>query len=181
MKDSTKNLILSFGDKEGVSTTAYVAIVEIVTNELGTPAAQRLVEFLSQSPDGRYKFLSNVNPQGLLYEMEPNKTITLPVGNIVLNVDQAYPGAGTIQSSLKEDCPYCQEPGCNFGCEASKTLRERENPHVAGAVQSRLFFNACIDGIEAMILGCACAGIDVETPAFLEAIETAIQGATNNA
>ena len=42
-------------------------------------------------------------------------------------------------------------------------------------------YNATIDGIEAMILACACAGVDVTTPAFLEAIETAVEGAANNA
>lgn len=34
-----------------------------------------------------------------------------------------------------------------------------------------------LDGIESMILGCACAGIDISQPAFLEAIETAVQSA----
>jgi hypothetical protein len=34
--------------------------------------------------------------------------------------------------------------------------------------------------IESMILACAIAGIDVETPAFLEAIETALEAAGNH-
>ena len=41
-------------------------------------------------------------------------------------------------------------------------------------------YNAAMDGIESMILACACAGIDIESPAFIEAIETAVEGCANN-
>ena len=42
-------------------------------------------------------------------------------------------------------------------------------------------WNAVVDGIEALILGHACAGIDITTPAYLEGIESALDGAANNA
>jgi hypothetical protein len=35
-------------------------------------------------------------------------------------------------------------------------------------------YNAAIDGLEALILAHACAGVDVESPAYLEGIETAV-------
>ncbi len=36
------------------------------------------------------------------------------------------------------------------------------------------------DVIESFILACACAGVDVESPAFLEAVETTIDAVTNH-
>ena len=39
--------------------------------------------------------------------------------------------------------------------------------------------NARCDGLESLILACACAGIDVELPAFQEAIETAVDAIGN--
>jgi len=41
-------------------------------------------------------------------------------------------------------------------------------------------YNAAMDGIESMILGHAQAGIDISTPAYIEGIETAVQGCANN-
>ena len=35
-------------------------------------------------------------------------------------------------------------------------------------------------GIENMILAAACAGLDIQSPAFLEAIETAVDACTEN-
>jgi hypothetical protein len=57
----------------------------------------------------------------------------------------------------------------------------------SGTITSDLYeqdddaWNATVDGIEALILGHACAGIDISTPAYLEGVESAIQGAANNA
>ena len=41
-------------------------------------------------------------------------------------------------------------------------------------------FNAAMDGIESMILGHACAGVDVQSPAYLEGIETAVEACGNH-
>tara|TARA_B100000446_G_scaffold184352_1_gene206210 strand:- start:77810 stop:78388 length:579 start_codon:yes stop_codon:yes gene_type:complete len=41
-------------------------------------------------------------------------------------------------------------------------------------------YDAVIDGIESMILAHAIAGIDVNSPSYLEGIETAVLGAANN-
>jgi hypothetical protein len=40
-------------------------------------------------------------------------------------------------------------------------------------------YEAAIDGIESMILAHACAGVDIESPAYVEGIEAAIQEAGN--
>lgn len=41
-------------------------------------------------------------------------------------------------------------------------------------------YNNAMDGIESMILAHACAGIDIETPAYIEGIETAVQSCADN-
>lgn len=41
-------------------------------------------------------------------------------------------------------------------------------------------YNHAIDGLESLILAHACAGIDIESPAYLEGIETAVDAITNN-
>jgi len=40
-------------------------------------------------------------------------------------------------------------------------------------------YNDRVDGMEALILACACSGIDVASPAFVEAIETAYDAVSN--
>lgn len=41
-------------------------------------------------------------------------------------------------------------------------------------------YNAAMDGIESMILGHAIAGIDIESPAYIEGIEAAVNACCNN-
>ena len=41
-------------------------------------------------------------------------------------------------------------------------------------------FNAAIDGLEALILAHACAGVDIASPAYIEGIETAVDAIGNN-
>lgn len=41
-------------------------------------------------------------------------------------------------------------------------------------------FNAAMDGIESMILAHACAGIDIESPAYIEGIDTAVNACGEN-
>jgi hypothetical protein len=41
-------------------------------------------------------------------------------------------------------------------------------------------YNAAIDGLEALILAHACAGVDVKSPAYIEGIETAVEAIANH-
>lgn len=41
-------------------------------------------------------------------------------------------------------------------------------------------FNAAIDGLEALILAHACAGVDIASPAYVEGIETAVDAIGNH-
>ncbi len=103
--------------------------------------------------------------------MASSKTIELPCFGITLTVRD---GGGTIKSSLKELCPYCGIPDCFFHCPTSRQDRTQD---AQDEVHARIKFNSIIDGIESLILAAACQGIDVATPAFLAAIETAVQAA----
>ena len=62
------------------------------------------------------------------------------------------PGSGSIVSDLREP----------------KTAANRQ-------------YNAAIDGLESLILAHACAGVDVESPAYVEGIETAVDAIANRA
>lgn len=41
-------------------------------------------------------------------------------------------------------------------------------------------YEAAMDAVESLILAHACAGVDIESPAYLEGIETTINAAANN-
>jgi hypothetical protein len=81
---------------------------------------------------------------------------------------------GTITSELREPCTHCGQPGCDSDCDGSQGADD-EHEWDEGRAQ----FNAAIDGIESMILALAVAGVDVETPAVVEAIESAIDAIGN--
>ena len=85
--------------------------------------------------------------------------ITLPVFNILITITPDG-GGGSITSDIHED-----EVG-----------REHSDEDISEAD----LFNAAMDGIESMILAHAIAGVDVESPAYLEGIETAVEGCANN-
>ena len=86
------------------------------------------------------------------------KTIKLDCHGII--VELTGDGGGSIISDLHKDC--------------SGTL---DNPEESRSLED---YNTAIDGIEALILGHACAGIDITTPAYLEGIESAVDGCANN-
>lgn len=117
------------------------------------------------------------------------KTIKLPCYGITItltdpNGDYRYKGGTITYDEQKEVCPHCNKDDCCFECfgsladfspeEQVKGDRHEDNPVY------RLQYNGAIDGITSLILAHACAGINVESPAYLEGIETAIQAAASN-
>ena len=84
------------------------------------------------------------------------RTIRLPCFGIAVRIERTNtaqtPGAGTITSDLTGP---------------SRTAAER-------------LFNAAIDGLESLILAHACAGVDVESLAYVEGIETAVEAIANH-
>jgi hypothetical protein len=116
--------------------------------------------------------------------------ITLPTHNILVTVtDVIFDGSirfggGSIQSCLKETCPHCQDPKCDFDCPealgwASSMDVEDCQANNEGLACCRHYNFAC-DAIESMVLNLAIAGVNIESPAFLEGLEAAIDGIANN-
>ena len=52
--------------------------------------------------------------------------------------------------------------------------------HAAGRSAADRQYNAAIDGLESLILAHACAGVDVESPAYVEGVETAVEAIANH-
>jgi len=92
------------------------------------------------------------------------ETIKLPCFEI--SVILTGDGGGSISTDLHEDV----EGSLNDPNNLQEQEDEREKIEA---------YNKTIDGIEALILGHAIAGIDITTPAYLEGIESAVQGAVN--
>jgi hypothetical protein len=78
------------------------------------------------------------------------KIINLPIYGIRVTIDKD--GCGTITSDLETK---------------EKAIEDKD-------------YNSAMDGIESLLLACACSGVNIETPAFLEAIETAVESCSNN-
>ncbi|MGA2621466.1 MAG: hypothetical protein ABSF26_27905 [Thermoguttaceae bacterium] len=93
-------------------------------------------------------------------QSEPRKattrTIRLPCYGITIHLSRENipqgPASGTIASDLKQP----------------------------GGTAAALIYNAAADGIEALILAHTCAGVDVESPTYLEGIETAVEAIANH-
>lgn len=85
------------------------------------------------------------------------KTIKLPCFDIVVTLNEKF--AGRTKSGI-----------------TSKSGTITSSLHDSKGVK----YNTAIDTLEAFILACACAGIDIESFAFLEAIETTVDGILNN-
>ena len=83
------------------------------------------------------------------------RTIRLPCFGITVTLvrenDASTPGSGSITSDL---------------CATGTTAKRQ--------------FNAAIGGLESLILAHACAGVDVQSPAYIEGIETAVEAVANH-
>jgi hypothetical protein len=66
------------------------------------------------------------------------------------------------------------------GSIVSEGLRKREFESDITHGEASKDYNHAIDGLEALILGHVCAGIDVSAPAYIAGITSAIDAITNN-
>jgi len=109
------------------------------------------------------------------------KTIKLPCFGIVVTLTDD--GNGSITSDLKETCPYCNDPACDMNCpdfgEHCSDRDKEEQIRKQSEMYEFLCHRAAQDALESMILAHAIAGIDIETPAYIEGIETAIEALAN--
>lgn len=104
------------------------------------------------------------------------KTIKLPCFGIEITFASKKGGA-SITSDMKETCPYCFDPNCDMDCpEFMEHCSDRDMDMQMDKQAERYEFlchRAAVDAIESMILGHAIAGIDIDSPAYIEGIETA--------
>lgn len=84
---------------------------------------------------------------------------------------------GVIRSSLKEGCPCCDQTSCFFDCDGSQM---DDSPESEVEARQRIEKNRAYDGIESLILAHACTGMNIETPAYLQGIEEAVEAVGNN-
>jgi len=99
------------------------------------------------------------------------RTIYLPVGDITVTLWEEY---GTIHSDLNKKCAYCSEDGCYGDCDGSSG--DIDGLESTKETDNRWTHNVVIDGLTSMILAHAIAGVDIETPAYIEGVERALQG-----
>jgi len=85
-------------------------------------------------------------------------------------------GSGQLEDELHEPCPACGEPLCMLECDGSKA---DEPPETEDEARLRVEYNRAIDGLTSLVLAHACAGVEVDEPAYLEGIETAVQACGN--
>ncbi len=109
-----------------------------------------------------------------------SKTIDLLCFGIKVNL--TGDGGGSITSDLKEICPYCDHIDCSFSCDGSVSQFDdpEKNLQTEEEQQNRVNYNAAMDALESLIMAHAIAGIDIENPAYIEGIETAVNSIGNN-
>jgi hypothetical protein len=121
-----------------------------------------------------------------------HKVVELPEGikvDIVTEINLAKKPVITaaIESDLRTQCPYCHIENCNFDCDdsqvaysqATEVLTRNLEFEIEQEVITRLQWNAAVDGVQSMILACAGAGIDIATPAFSGAVQSALDAIGN--
>ncbi len=105
---------------------------------------------------------------------------TLPCYGITLSmsaIDFGSRGSIACSSDLYSTCSSCGGRNCLYQCDGSHIGEDVQGEE---EVSGRLQYNGAVDGILSMILAHAVAGIDVESPAYLEGIETAMEAAGEN-
>ncbi len=105
------------------------------------------------------------------------RIVKLPVHDIRVAFPSSVESSGSICcSGLYEFCPKCGQQSCVWSCDGAHIGEVETKEQVSG----RVAYNGAVDGIMSMILAHAISGIDVESPAYLEGIETALQAAGEN-
>ena len=166
-------------DKDGVVTSSNFTKEGLAANQLSEDDLREGSSYQQDIFSGKYDWL-----------IRKSNIITLPTHNILVTVeDPIYDGSvkfsgGAITSSLKETCPHCQDTDCDFDCpDAHEWASSRDiedcQDNLAELASQRNYNFAC-DAIESMVLGHAVAGVNIETVAYLEGLEAAINAVANH-
>ena len=118
------------------------------------------------------------------------KTIRIPDYNIVIELEHSAAeytegwGGGNLNSDLKGICSYCKEASCDMDCmEFGEHCSDRDPDMCVekhGERDGFLQYNVAMETLESMILAHAVAGINVESPAYIEGINTAVEACANH-
>jgi hypothetical protein len=73
--------------------------------------------------------------------------------------------------------PVSDTNDAKFIGEISSNLKDRQSETDAADDE---VWDACVDGIESLILGHACAGVNIESQEYIEGLTTAIEAVQNN-
>lgn len=119
-------------------------------------------------------------------------TINLPVHGITIELYSE--GEKRLVQHIQQTPNHCLTVGCGGSITSdlkesfAEQHKERHRSNYPGAVRvcdchncklELASYNAAIDGLERLVLAQACLGINVQTPAYLEALETAIDAIGN--
>jgi hypothetical protein len=108
------------------------------------------------------------------------KVIRLPIYNMEITIQDK---GGAVISDLIEPCPYCGDMSCNMECpESLEALNDRDPAIVKDKTEELSEFRctkAALEAIQNVMLAHAIAGIDIQSPAYLEGIETAVDSVSN--
>ena len=113
------------------------------------------------------------------------KQLSLLDGKIEVNLDIDPTGKierGTVSDELQESCNFCGQTGCYHSCDESTACFDEHSAveqESEDEVACRMQFNAAIDGITALVLAQACAGIDVEDAKYQETLQTCLDAVGN--
>ena len=108
--------------------------------------------------------------------------------NITLT-DPVYDGSvrwrgGSLTSGIKVVCEHCHDPKCYFDCvEATKwaTIKDAMScKEKMEELEGNRNYNYACDAIESIVLAHAQAGVNVESPGYLEGLDTAMDAIGNN-
>lgn len=96
------------------------------------------------------------------------KTIELPCFGIVIQIGD---DGSSIESELHDEAQDVLRDGGDGNFFDDVRIERQKDAEL---------YSSAMDGIESLILAHAAAGIDVESPAYIEGIETAVEAAGNN-
>jgi hypothetical protein len=112
------------------------------------------------------------------------KDITILVCCQNVTVHLTGDGGGSIEFPLYEVCDYCGAKDCYGHCPAGQEYAsdrdlEQQQSKIEQMEEPKEF-NDALEGISSLVLAQAIAGIDITTDAYIESLNTAIEGCANN-
>jgi len=93
-------------------------------------------------------------------------------------------GYGEIVGGQKEVCTHCDDPNCEWDCMEALEWASDRDPDMCTIrneeLKSNRAYNKACDTIESLILGHACAGMDVTNKTYVEGLKSAMDAIANN-